>query len=361
VNGTVVSGETRIPVRNLWLLMLYASKLFATNATRFAGAEARPDDLPDLVAEVLADAVERRLRRGLGRAYIARHESLTRVRGRIDPLHTTTHQLMDRGLVSCRYTELHVDNARNRLLLAALSAGGAIVKDPTLAHRCRRLVGTMRQFGVKLVPISPADADTITVGRNDVADVDAVNAARLLLRMRIPNEDNGSRHRYTPYRDIEVLRKLYEAAVRGFYRVALPRPWRVHPGETVHHWPVDQCSAGAFAILPTMRTDTIIESPDRRIVVETKFTDALKLNPFGPERISRHHLFQIYAYVQSQTTRDELAGTSEGVLLYPTIRRHVDEFIVVQGHRYRFLTVDLAGETSAIREQLLSVVASTPG
>ena len=55
----------RIPVRNLWLLMLYASDLFRIRGTGNVGLEGSPDELPDLVAELLAHAVERRQRRHL--------------------------------------------------------------------------------------------------------------------------------------------------------------------------------------------------------------------------------------------------------------------------------------------------------
>ena len=37
----------RIPVRNLWLLMLYASDLFRSRGKAGAGLEENPDDLPD--------------------------------------------------------------------------------------------------------------------------------------------------------------------------------------------------------------------------------------------------------------------------------------------------------------------------
>ena len=40
----------RIPVRNLWLLMLYASRLYQTLPTeRRSAVGANPDDIPNLV------------------------------------------------------------------------------------------------------------------------------------------------------------------------------------------------------------------------------------------------------------------------------------------------------------------------
>lgn len=133
-------------------------------------------------------------------------------------------------------------------------------------------------------------------------------------------------------------------------------PWRVHPGETVHRWPLEGYSPGALAILPVMRTDSILEHPGRRIIVETKFADALKPNRYGKPKLSRDHVFQIYAYVQSQHHHDQISGSAEGVLLYPTVNADVDEWVIISGHRYRFLTVDLAAEATTIRSRLLSVI-----
>ena len=87
----------RIPVRNLWLLMLYASDLFRTRGIGKIGLEDSPDDLPDLVAEILAHAVEVRQRRRLSLGYRSRDAVINRVRGRIDVLTTERHQLMDGG------------------------------------------------------------------------------------------------------------------------------------------------------------------------------------------------------------------------------------------------------------------------
>ena len=110
----------RIPVRNLWLLMLYASDLFQISGTDAIGLEEAPEDLPDLVAEILAHAVEERQRRRLSLSYQTRTAPLSRVRGRIDVLATERHQLLARGLVACKFDELTIDTPRNRFVRAAL-------------------------------------------------------------------------------------------------------------------------------------------------------------------------------------------------------------------------------------------------
>ena len=77
-----------IPVRNLWLLMLYASDLFRQHQRGKIAVEQNPDDIPDLVAEILAKIVERRVRRNLAFGYRCEKAVLSRVRGHIDLLTT---------------------------------------------------------------------------------------------------------------------------------------------------------------------------------------------------------------------------------------------------------------------------------
>ena len=133
----------RIPVRNLWLLMLYASELFRTRGIGNVGLEDNPDDLPDLVAEILAHAVEVRQRRRLNLGYRSRDAVLNRVRGRIDVLNTERHRLLDRGLVACRFDELTIDTPRNRFVRAALESISRIVQREDVSHRCRSLASGM--------------------------------------------------------------------------------------------------------------------------------------------------------------------------------------------------------------------------
>lgn len=64
----------RIPVGNILLLMWYASEMYRDfPSPRNLSVEDAPDDLPDLVARFLSNAVERRMRRNLSLDYHRRH------------------------------------------------------------------------------------------------------------------------------------------------------------------------------------------------------------------------------------------------------------------------------------------------
>ena len=177
----------RIPVRNLWLLMLYASDLFRTRGIGNIGLDDNPDDLPDLVAEMLAHAVEVRQRRRLNLGYRSRDAVLNRVRGRIDVLNTERHRLLDRGLVACRFDELTIDTPRNRFVRAALESISRIVRRKEVSHRCRSLAVAMKAMGVSGDAPTRAQMSTDHFGRNDADDRVMVAAAKLAIDLALPD------------------------------------------------------------------------------------------------------------------------------------------------------------------------------
>ena len=349
----------RIPVRNLWLLMLYASDLFRMRGRDDLDCEDNPDELPDLVAEILAHAVEKRQRRQLSLGYRRRNAVITRVRGRIDVLTTARRQLLSRGRVACRFDELTIDTPRNRFVRAALEKISRLATQGEAAHRCRKLAYVFKTMGVGGIPPSPAEMRSDHFGRHDADDRFMVAAALLAFELALPTELPGAYVLPLPDREERWVRLLFERAVGGFYDVTLSRQgWRVSTGKRFD-WQIERRTSNVDSILPTMKTDVILEhsASNRRIVIDTKFTSILTRGWYRDETLRSGYLFQIYAYLRSQAGRgDPIADRAEGLLLHPSVDGNVDETAVIQGHPIRFATVDLAASSATIRQQLLNVV-----
>jgi 5-methylcytosine-specific restriction enzyme subunit McrC len=346
-----------IPVRNLWLLMFYASDLRHLGEQQ-AGSEHSPDELPDLVAELLCHFVARRLRKNLSRSYVGKEAVLTRVRGRIDHLRTARQRLMERGQIACRFEELTLYTPRNRYVRSALSHLASLVADPELKKTCRMLAGQMLQLGVTGPVPTRAQIMNERFGRHDAEDQPMVTAARLAFDLKIPTEQADSLRLLKPEEDANWLRRLFEKAVAGFYEVTLePRGWRVLPSRK-HAWPIEDATSGIEAILPGMQTDIILENQaqGRRIIIDTKFAEILKANQHQNQRLKSGYLYQLYTYLRSQEGHDALAEHAEGLLLHPSVGYELDEAVTIQGHRIRFATVDLTASTRQIRNTLLQRV-----
>ncbi|WP_020394342.1 5-methylcytosine restriction system specificity protein McrC [Thiolinea disciformis] len=347
-----------IPIRNLWLLMLYAAELSPLLEQDDSSIENNPEIIPDLVTELFLHLLEQRLRRPLGLAYQAQSRIETRVRGRIDTLKTASQQLLLRGQVACHYQELTVDNPLNAYWLAALETASRLVSQAALRQRCQYEAQLLRRLGVSAEKPEETTIRALHFAVHQKTDQQLTEIAHLLFSFMIPNEETGKQSLVRPERDLSKIRYLYEKAVAGFYRTKLtPQGWKVSTQARLN-WPISQKSAGITAILPQMQSDIMLEhrAQQQRWIIDTKFTQILKANQWR-ETLSEKHIYQIYAYLKSQTGQpDPLADHANAMLLYPSYGKIRDEYIELQGHWIRFVTVDLMASAKEITEQLLAVL-----
>ena len=315
--------------------------------------------VPDLVAEFLSNVVEQRLKRNLSFGYEIQFAELNRVRGSIDFLRTERRQLLSRGQIACRYEELTVNTVRNRYVRAALVSMAGIVKRRELVRRCLSLSESLRRIGVDGECPSRSEVSAERFGRHDAIDQQMVTLAHLAFDLRLPTEFLGNRNLADPERTSHWVRKLFEKAVAGFYTINLvEHGWYVQPGKRIK-WPIEKATTGIEAILPSMKTDIVLDhhASSRRIVIDTKFTSILKKGQYREKALSSGYMYQLYAYLRSQEDGgDPLAARASGLLLHPAVDEIIDETAVIQGHPMRFATVNLGATANEIRAQLLQMV-----
>lgn len=347
-----------IPLRNIWLLFLYAADLVQFKGS-FDHQVETARDLPDLVARLLTHVVEERLRRNLSRGYHAQTAVLPRMRGRIDMLETTTRRLMDRGSIACRFDEHTMNTPRNRLVRAALARLANRVADDFVAHRCRQLAGDFTRMGVIGPRPSWADVGKDQIGRNETSDRFMVALARMVFDTLIPMEEEGRVTGTMADTTNYLIRRLFERAVGNALRIELqPFGWTVVQGRRLS-WPVDLATPGIAAILPGMQTDIELNqlATGRRIVIDTKFTSIFTASTYREQILKSGYLYQLYTYLRSQERSDDPATlTAEGMLLHPQTGGVVDEVMTVQGHAMRFKTIDLSGNASDVETSLTTLI-----
>lgn len=101
-----VSGPSAfVPIRNIWLLQIYASRLYQQGLITDSALEDPGVSPQVLAARILCDAVQDRLRSGLNRGFTRSSGTLSRVRGRIDILNSERHSLFEKGRVACESTK----------------------------------------------------------------------------------------------------------------------------------------------------------------------------------------------------------------------------------------------------------------
>ncbi len=348
-----------IPIRNIWWLMLYASDLGDSANRAMLSSEELPEDIPDLVAEILAKAVEQRQRRQFTTAFQQRDAVLNRVRGRIDQLTTSRHRLLAKGQIACRFEELSIDSQRNRFVRAALDVIARLVRKADLAQRCRGLADGLRQQGVVGEAPSRQQISAERFGRHDQVDQEMVSAARLAMDLALPAEGEGPNAVLVPNRCDRWLRTLFEKAIGGFYRIHLDEAqWLVSTGKQLR-WPIENATSGIAKVFPSMRTDIVIDRRDepQRLIIDTKFTSVLGRGWYRESSLKTSYIYQLYAYLRSQVgAGDPWADRASGMLLHPTIDGDFDESVIIQGHCMKFATVDLSSEHRKITARLVEII-----
>ncbi|TKW62995.1 MAG: 5-methylcytosine-specific restriction endonuclease system specificity protein McrC [Paracoccus denitrificans] len=345
---------SEIPLRNIWILFLYAADLVQLRG-RFERDVEEAQDLPDLIGRLMAHVVEDRLHRNLSRGYQARTAVLPRVRGRINMLATEAGQLMERGQIACRFEEHVMDTPRNRLVRAALERLSARVSARETVHRCRSLAADFARAGVSARRPSRAELATDQIGRNENADRMMVALARMVFDGTIPTETQGASLQPGDEMTEHLIRRLFERAIGNALRIALKSEgWSIAQGRRLT-WPVSGKTPGLSAILPGMQTDIELNQPKirRHVVIDTKFTRILTRSNHREEILRSGYLYQMYAYLRTQEHMEQPSSlTSEGIVLHPQVGGSVDETMVIQGHPISFRTIDLTAPSTEFASQL---------
>jgi 5-methylcytosine-specific restriction enzyme subunit McrC len=209
--------------------------------------------------------------------------------------------------VACRFEELTIDSPRNRYVRAALETVARHVSQPALAHRCRGLDHGLRLQGVVGEPPTRQQISSECFGRHDAIDQPKLAAVRLAMDLALPTEEAGPHALLDSQRCVHLLRRLYEKAIGGFYRLHLKEAeWVVSTGRPLS-WPLQESTSGIAQVFPSMRTDIVIDHRDRpqRLVIDTKFTGVFTRGWYREQSLRAGYVYQLYAYLRSQEGRDD--------------------------------------------------------
>ena len=171
----------KIPIRNIWWLLLYSSEYTESNYSSMVGFEELPEDIPDLIGQILTKSVESRLRRQLSFSFEKKEEVINRIRGKINHVITARNALLSKGKIFCTFDELTINNLRNRYVKAALIKISRIIKDPALRKKCISLANFLTIKGVSSIVPKFKELKSERFGRNDICDKEMISAAKLAM------------------------------------------------------------------------------------------------------------------------------------------------------------------------------------
>lgn len=361
-----------IPIENLYYLLCYAWGFAEQRDTKVAGDAGKLEAVQDLLGKVLAMGVNRLLRRGIDRGYVERREDLAGIRGKLAVSETAKRALRARSRVACDFEELSVDILPNRILRSSLNSlrklgerrrgtkGGLV----GLERRVRQEVVSAyhRLGGVSVVPLHRRTFGLVQLDRNRRLYRFLLSVCRLVYESQLMDESKSDRTAFLDFRrDKLQMWHLFEKFVTGFYRRE-QREFRVNAGgRGIAWWDVEGATDTGRAMIPRMEADIILESRNRRIIMDTKYYAKALTHHFGPAKLRSGNLYQLLTYLRNREATKPANAKHEGILLYPQVDEPVQAEVRLEGFRIQACTINLNQPWEKIHDDLLEILHRPSG
>ena len=349
----------RIPILNVYYLLCYAWRHVQERDTRRLASLAGLSTVQDLLGKVLATGVNHLVRRGIDRGYVERREDLAGVRGKLAVSETAKRALRSRARVACDFEELSVDILPNRILRTSLRSllSPRITLDGSVRGEVRSAY--RRLDGVSRVRLKRNTFGRVQLGGQRRVYHHLLSVCWLLHRSLMVDERTGRTAFRDFRRDKATMWRLFEDFVTGFYERE-QRVYRVNPGgrRRIDWGDAHAGDAANRARIPVMEADVILESPERRIILDTKFYRDALARGRGPGAGKLHsgNLYQLLAYLRNRQATRPNGARHEGILLYPQAGEPLRADIRLEGFRIQARTVDLGREWRRIHGEMLEVI-----
>jgi 5-methylcytosine-specific restriction enzyme subunit McrC len=348
----------QIPIANLYYLLSYAWR-HVEEADIVSVDEIRGfQRLHELFGEVLARGTSRLVRKGLDRGYLEKREDLRGIRGKPLISDYVIRCTRARGRMPCQFEDLSIDVLHNQILRTSL---GALFGLDDLDRGVRENVRCAHRL---LSGVSDTHLDRsafrqvqLDANRRDYRFLLAV--CQLLYEGLAVEKGKGGAETFLDFRDDrDRMWELFEDFVREFYsreqsEFAVNRYGRCIP------WSRHEDARGVNeSLIPRMEADIILESSNRRIILDTKFYLNALQSRWGTPKLRSGHLYQLLAYLRNREATTSPGPRHEGVLLYPTVSRSLAVDVELEGHRIRASSIDLAQPWERIHADLLQLLAA---
>lgn len=345
--------ESKIPIENIYYLLCYSwNQLDAADRINVSASDYT--QYVDLFAKVLNNGCSYIFKRGLDRSYKNEFEELTQVHGKIEFKKNLRNFSIPSSKLHCDFDELSQDILHNQIIKATLKKV-LKVRNLDKSIRMELLEVYKRLLHISDISLTANHFKKIALHRNNLFYRFVLNVAFIIHENISLDEKTGTYEFIDFVRDERKMARLFEYFVRNFFREALRHSDYVVGSETIR-WKVTEPDPTTLEYLPIMKTDISLTSPNRKIIIDTKYYAECLNENYDKEKIISTNLYQLYAYVKNAEVQGGAALISEGLLLYPTVTKELNITNIIDNHKIIIKTINLNQSWKLIKDDLLRIV-----
>ncbi|MDQ0257509.1 5-methylcytosine-specific restriction enzyme subunit McrC [Evansella vedderi] len=334
-----------IRIKNIYHMLAYAFQVL--NKVNYAKLETEEFEYTaDLFAAILAKGIGNQIKRGLGRDYVDKTESLRSPRGKINVSLSVKQQTMLNKQLVCNFDEYTENSYMNQILKTTALL---LIKTPEVSGENKRDLKKILLYfsNVEEVDYRRIQWSGIKYHRNNATYKMLINVCYLVIKGLLLTEQEGNR-KLARFMDNQHMHRLFEKFVLEYYRKHFPQ----FKASSSHiNWDVDD---GIVEFLPIMKTDITLQYEGKTLIIDTKYYEkTMQRNSYFDSRsFHSHNMYQIFTYVKNKDYTN--SGNVSGVLLYAKTDEDTvpDNDFLISGNRIAVKTLDMDTDFTNIKKQL---------
>lgn len=341
-----------IPVQNVYYMLSYAFRVLQEQGYQKLSVE-KFHNTAELFAAILEKGVSIQLKRGLGRDYLPKTETISTLKGKLNISDSIKTQALMKKQMVCSYDDFSVNTEMNRILKSTMLL---LLKADITPKRKKSL----RKLMVFFSDVDTIDLHTVNWNqryhRNNQSYQMLISICYLVFKGLLQTQSNGTM-KLMDYLDEQRMCRLYEKFILEYYRQEHPK---LSAQASQVEWQLDD---GLDDMLPKMQTDVTLtpkHNPSKVLIIDAKYYEHTTQSQYGANTLHSGNLYQIFTYVKNKEHQlKDYPHTVSGMLLYAK----TDEAVVpenktyfMSGNKIIVTNLDLNCDFSAIKKQLDDIV-----
>lgn len=337
-----------IPIHNVYYMLSYAFQILNEQSYKSIATE-QFHNTADLMAAILSKGIATQIKRGLGKEYILRTETLSGLRGKMDITESIKTQTILKKQMWCTYDEFSVNGTKNRIIKSTLELllGSDIPK-----HRKKELRKLMVFFSdVKNIDLHSVNWN-MKYDRNNKTYRMLISICYLVVNGLLQTNSEGNT-KIMDFLDEQSMFRLYEKFILGYYKKHYTE---LSPSASRIPWSVDNT-----IMLPIMQSDIHLQKGNTVLIIDAKYYSHTTQVKYDNHTLHSNNMYQIFTYVKNC---DYVFGEEDhkvsGMRLYAKTEEEIqpDNIYQMHGNQITVKTLDLNQKFDIIAKQLDDIVKS---
>ena len=347
-----MTEDKGILIRNVFYMLTYAfQELRQNNYEKIATEDF--DNIHDLFAEILARGIASQLKQGLRREYVAKHETLSTLKGKLDIDGSVRNLAARKRKLDCDYDELSVDNIFNQIVK---TTAVLLIKHGDVRKERKAMLKKSMLYFSEVSTIAPSCIrwSTLKFDRNSRTYRMLIYICFFVLDNLILTTESGE-YAMNSFSD-EHMCRLYEKFILEFYRRHHPE-CKPRAAQVKWNFNMELVSAESQAVLPIMQTDVFLEIGRRTLIIDAKYLTHSLNEHMGGRVLNSPNFYQINSYVLNHDSKH--TGMVDGMLLYAQTQGEGEmdyTYVNNDGNMFYVKSLDLNQDFQSIKAQLENIV-----